>query len=420
MKRFGYILLSVLVLAACSSTPTPPPGPPSPPTGPANPTPPGPGTPTPPADDGRCAVQVADDITIATTWVNTPSNCDYEVNGVLSVSNGQLTIEPGVLVRFGQDAYISFSDAGSLYAVGTPQQRIVFEGASAVKGFGKGLYFRSGSYASRIDYADLRYLGKLDEGYYKFQNAAISGFNGGELSLTNSTVSGSNFFGAELDRDSLVLTEFANNQFFDNAQEGLKVSPEAIPLLDAATDYLGAAQPNGEPYIWVGGFSAELGGETVWRNVGAPYTFTNLYLEYGSTTLEPGVEIVLQQGGHFVIEYGALNALGTAEQPIIFRGVNPGAGFWESIELRESEGVFDHVQISGGGLASIVTNSSVDVDESIFTISNSSITDSANYGITCSGYSFSPASLTVAENVSFSNVEWENYVYDEDCAFSGP
>ena len=417
MKRFSCILLSALVLAACSSTPNPPPEPPTPPPGPINPLPPGP---NPPTDDGRCTYKIEADITVDSVLVDTPAVCDYRITGTFSVTNGTLTVEPGVTVRFTQDTSIWIDDAGSLSAVGTPDKRITFEGESPVRGFAKGLYFRSGSYPSRLEYADLRYLGKKDTGYPETQNGAISGLNGGELALTNTTIMGSNFFGAELTRDDLILTEFANNQFFDNAQEGLKISAEHLPLLDTATDYLGATQPNKEPHIRVGGFSAELAGETLWRNVGAPYTFEILYLRYGSTTVEPGVEIVLQQGGHFVIEYGALNALGTPAQPIIFRGANPGAGFWESIELRESEGVFDHVQISGGGLASIVTNSSIDVDESIFTISNSSIVDSANYGIVCSSYSFSPASLTVAENVSFSNVERENYVYDEDCAFSGP
>lgn len=394
------------------------PGDPSTPTDPSVPT--DPSTPGAPPDDGRCTYEVSADITVDSVMVDTPAACDYRVTGTFSVTNGTLTIEPGVTVRFTQDTSIWIDDAGSLNAVGTPGKRITFEAEAAVRGFAKGIYFRSGSYPSRIEYADLRYLGKKDTSYPETQNGAISGFGGGELALNNTTVMGSNFFGAELTRDDLVLTEFANNQFFDNAQEGLKISPEHLPLLDTASDYLGATVPNKEPYIRVGGFSAELAGEVRWPNVGAPYTFTNLYLEYGSTTVEPGVEIVLEQGGHFVIEYGGFSALGTPQQPIIFRGKRPGAGFWESIEFRESIATFEHVRVSDGGLSSIVSASSIDVDESSFSISNSSVSNSANDGIVCSGYSFSPADLTVGENVTFTNIEDENVRVYDDCTYSRP
>ena len=216
---------------------------------------------TPPIGNGQCTYQ-ASSTTIATTWVDTPSACDYEIDGIITVSNGQLVIEPGVNVRFGQDAFIAFEDGGSLYAVGTPQQRITFEGASPVRGFGKGLYFRSGSYESRVEYADFRYLGKLGDVVIssRLQNGAISGFRGGELSLRNTTVMGSNHYGAELDRYSLILKEFANNRFFDNGYAGVKVSPESVGLLDAASDYVGGAQPNDVPYIIVANPDDDLSG----------------------------------------------------------------------------------------------------------------------------------------------------------------
>ena len=369
--RYTFLLAFILSLAGCSDVASP-----------VAPTLPTPGA--PPAESGQCAFQ-AESITVATTWVDTSSACDYEVTGTLNVSNGQLTIEPGVVVRFGQDASIWFQDGGSLYAVGTPQQRITFEGASAVRGFGKGLYFRSGSYESRIEYADLRYLGKLGEVVIseRLQNGAISGFLGGELTLKNTTVMGSNHFGAELDRRSLILKEFANNRFYDNGDAGVVVSPESVGKLDAASDYLGGAQPNAVPYILVFNQDDDLSGTVLWPYVGVPYGVQYLYLEGGEHVVQPGVEFVFGEEGNFDLDYGTLTAIGTPQQPIIFRGLQATPGWWEDIYLDGSAARFEHVEVRHGGFNDLYSDRSITVNDSSFQIDNSVVADGSGAGIVC-------------------------------------
>ena len=188
----------LIFLAACGGSGTPIPGGPVPPNDPNNP------NQGIPADDGTCTYVLNESITIDSVLVNTSAACDYRVTGSFSVSNSTLTVEPGVTIRFTQDTNIRIEDAGSISAVGTPDKRITFEGESPIRGFARGIFFTGGSYPSRIEYADFRYLGKLDDGYYKFQNAAISGLQGGELAFKNNTVMGSNFYGAEFDRYSLI------------------------------------------------------------------------------------------------------------------------------------------------------------------------------------------------------------------------
>lgn len=383
----------------------------TPPAGPSNPT-----NPAPPTDEGRCAFQ-ASNVTFATTWVNTPSSCDYEVNGLVIVS-AQLILEPGVVVRFGPDAELQFRDGGSLFAVGTPPQRITLEAASPIRGFAKGLYFASGSVASRIEYADLRYLGRLGEIIIdeRLQNGAIAGFLGGELALRNSTVMGSSFIGAELDQRSLVLTEFADNRFYDNASTGIIVSPESVGKLDAASDYLGGAQPNGLPFVVVSRPDSTLAGTILWPNIGAPYGVEKLRITGGDHVVAPGAEFVFNAEGTFDLENGTLTAIGTPQQPILFRGLEATSGWWADIDLLGSTAQLRHVEVRHGG-SDPSSDSNIIVNGSYLEIDNSIIADGAGVGIGC----IFRGEVSVGDGMRFENLADGPYGVADSCdGFDAP
>ena len=405
---FFYTLLIVLALAGCSDTAQTPPGTP-PTTPPAVP----PAPVKPPVTEGECTYEIRSDITVATTWVNTPAACDYEV-GVISVTNGQLTIEPGTVVRFRQDGYLNVDVAGSLYAVGTPSERITFEGGEAVKGFGKGLYFSDGSLESRVEYADLRYLGKLDEGYYKFQNGAISGYLGGGLTLKNTTVMGSNYFGAELNGGSLVLSEFANNRFYDNADAGVFVSPENVSKLDAASDYVGEDAPNGLPYILVGrSYETAVYGTILWPNTGAPYGIQNLPTFRGDHVIAPGAEFVFDEDGFIRFNGGTLTAVGTPQQPIIFRGLEATPGWWADIEIVNASAQLQHVEVRHGGYDGLYADRSITAERNAsLQIDNSVIADGLGYGVVC----VEESQVSVGAGMRFENLTDEPYGVDGSCS----
>lgn len=402
MRYLLYVFL-LWVLAGCGGTTDPVTAPPTTPD-------------TPPVGNGQCAVQ-ASSVSVATTWSNTSSACDYEVSGSITVSNGPLVIEPGVSVRFDQDASIRFSDGGSLFAVGTPGERITFEGASAVRGFGKGLFFGSGSFESRIEYADLRYLGKLGEVVVdsRIQNGAISGFLGGELILKNTTVMGSSHFGAELNAGRLVLKEFANNRFYSNGYAGVQVSPESVGKLDAASDYLGTktagAQPNGVPVILVA-IGDDLSGTVLWPNVGAPYGVQTLYMEGGDHVIAPGAEFVFGEEGLFHLEYGTITAVGTPQQPIVFRGLEAIPGWWEDIQLHDGGvSTFEYVEVRDAGFQDFEADRSITVWDSGFNIDNSLISNGSGVGIAC----IFGGEVNVGSGMRFENLADGPYGVDSSC-----
>lgn len=401
MKPFRILsLLGILViLNACVSSPAPN----------NNQNPNDPTQPTTPSDDGACTYVLTKDITVPSRLVNTPAVCDYVLEGFVRIKSS-LTIEPGVVIRAKQNATVRV-DGGQITAVGTADARIVMEGLNHLAGYWRGIRVAEGR-ESKFEYFDLKDAGQVCSSLWCPDAALL--LDDITVSFANSTVSNSYVHGLQISSD-VLLTKFENNRFYNNTWAGLVVNAKHIPTLDTASDYAGQGANNGRPYVLVSSSDQKQGQEYRWKNLNAPYLLGSVYLDYGTVILEPGVEMVMASEGGLILEYAELKAIGTPDAPIIFRGLKPDAGYWEAIEFRDSEGVFEHVQVSDGGLESLVSNSMIDVGESTFTISNSRVSNSINYGIYCSGYSRDPSNLTIGENVVFDKIARSNLNIQDDC-----
>jgi Right handed beta helix region len=361
-------LSAVLVACGGGSSPADPiPG------GPAPAPNPGPGT-----DASKCAFTVSNDVTVPTTAVNTASACDYLIQGTLSVTS-LLTIEPGTVLRFTQDSELVIGPGGVLNAVGTPTARIRMEGVNKTKGYWDGISF-NGARPSRIEYTDIESAGQT--GYYK-NYAAVSGVDG-TLSFKHNTVSGSYATGMSINKENyLFIKEFSNNVFYDNLGYGLRVSAQQTTILDAASDYLGTSKglPNGAPYVKIDW--DDVYGSTTIHKLNAPYYVSiALYYKGGLLTIEPGVKIVMDSGATFNMHGGALKAVGTATDPIIFTGEKAQNGYWDGLDFfysGSSSNRMEHVQVLYGGAGK---GANVYVGNgSYLNISNSRLGFSDTYGL---------------------------------------
>lgn len=381
-----WIIVTTLTLAACSGPDTTPP-------------PPGNG-----GGNGACANELSEDITVSGVFVNTPADCDYLVSRPISLSNGQFTIEPGVVIKFEQDTSLRVSDNASLGAVGTAAAPIRFESLAPVKGFAKGLSIGPGSLVTRLEHVQFINLGKESRGSFGANhNGAIDGLGGGGLIMKNVAVTGSTYDGVTLDR--LPLLAFENNTFRGNAGYPIRVSAQQLHLLGTESDYLGQGDPNGRPYIYTDGIGS--GGAAFesarWRKLNVPYFIAiGVNIESGTITLEPGVTFVFGEGGSLTVDGpGALTAVGSPSAPIVFTGERQTPGYWGGIVFFQSnsdDNFFDHVEVSYGG-GGLIYENSIDLPyRSFLRIRNSTISNSATYGI-CVGLE----SLLEYQNLSFSD-----------------
>jgi hypothetical protein len=143
-------------------------------------------------------------------------NVPYLIESVASVgyysSNGNLTIQPGVVVHFAGDAGLCIGDyaTGSwMNITGTASERITLTGESAIPGAWKGLSYKSTSLNNVISYADISYGGSSSySGSVAHRGNIIAGSAGqaGSFTISNSTINYSETYGIYATAASPALT----------------------------------------------------------------------------------------------------------------------------------------------------------------------------------------------------------------------
>lgn len=162
-------------------------------------------------------------------------------------------------------------------------------------------------------------------------------------------------------REGAQLVDFEENALINNELAPILIHLPQVAQLDTASSY---AEGNGRAYIQVYGQSIEDADLTI-AKLEVPYRIgrisfnQNLYAKKALTILpgvilefEPSVGIIL---GHSSFDCtpltGSIHAEGTAEEPIIFRGVTEGQGTWRGIGINSSTAanLLKYCEISGGG-----------------------------------------------------------------------
>ena len=266
---------------------------------------------------------------------------------------------------------------------------------------------------------DIAWGGKLQSlagGGGKACSAAIGGVNrdGEAVHIKHSSITGSNTSG--LDAQSVPIGEFENNVFANNLDYGVITDPDQIHQLDGASDYLGTSvnAPNGKPYVFLAGLYKGQGESMTWHNLNAPY-LTEYNPPYGNNiiisdpvtiTIEAGARFEFAGEGEFNVWDGAaLQAIGTADAPIVFTGKDKTPGSWQGIDFSDAgKSVLEHTEVSYAGGDSSNGNIYIHGVEtgSDVTLRNSLIANSARCGIALDP----ERSSLEAVNVTFSsNVE---------------
>ncbi len=260
-----------------------------------------------------------------------------------------LTLEPGVMVKLADDAYIDVY--GAFKATGTVDDPVTFTSLKddAVGGDTNGdevstapaagdwtmirFYNASNDANSLIDHAVVRYAGEhrgTAFGAIHLEAAAPT--------LTNNTIEDS--FGYAISGDVHAFPIMSGNTLQRNVGNGFEVR------------------------------AGNMATSGVWRNTDIAYTVPGIVTINDGTTLsiEPGVIVKLSNDAYFDV-YGAFRALGTAETPITFTSLRddtiggdtngdqnssaPSAGDWTMIRFRDSSNdansIVEHAIIRYGG-----------------------------------------------------------------------
>ena len=286
-------------------------------------------------------------ITEDTTWEPVEECPDgFDVLSTVEVRNSgtTLTIEPGTTLRFDSDADLVVAAGAALVAIGSEDEPIVFTGWQELAGSWGGIIIRSNAVANEISHAVVEYAGAESgpSGAIALARETATGEQPGRLVLTSTVIRDNAKFGLTLLR-SAVLSEFEDNTISDNAEGAIRVEAPALPHLAGTGNTI---EDNGDDNIVQVETSIlmPIEDDVSWPNLApAPYRVTGPNGEGGAllyiknhVTIEAGAVFEMAGGSGFEVLDGTagLSAIGTEEDPIVFKGIDDSS--WQGIGFCET------------------------------------------------------------------------------------
>jgi len=269
----------------------------------------------------------------------------YEVSSDIRITDGAtLAISPGVTLKFAQDTGLSVSSDGRLDAQGTPEDPVVLTGMEPIRGYWDGVrFYHANSTVNKLDHVIIEYGG----GYYG-ANLYLDGGSDSpaRVAITNTTLRHSGSFGLRMNTNA-VADGFAANTSTLNTLGAAEVAANAVGYLDDRSTYVG----NDVDIVRILGESVDT--TQTWSGIDAVYLVDGSIGVSADLKLDPGASFQFESGETMTVwEDGSLKAVGTAEEPIEFGGVEQTPGYWGGLRFYHSNALnnrLEHVVIEHGG-----------------------------------------------------------------------
>lgn len=319
--------------------------------------------------------------------------------------DGALDLLPGIVLEFPLDGSMRVSTSGSIHAEGTADNPVTLRGAENERGYWQGLSVASKATANALLHCVV-------------ENAGASQWNGSSTSVTgiwltdqsklivaNSILrgSGDSALGSQGGAD---ISGFANNTIENNAST-LMVTPEMAADIEPSNVFTG----NDDEFIRVEYSLADtMESDGTWAAQQIPYRVMQRMYVAADWIVAPGAVIEVAQDVNInIASEGSITAIGTADAPVRFVGVEALRGFWMGIEIHSvtANNVMDHAEVLHAGSDGF--NGSENSDGAFFiggwggdgsiSISNTRIESSGGFGVSV----WDDSQLQGCEGVTFAD-----------------
>jgi len=311
--------------------------------------------------------------------------------------DANLVIEAGAHLIFRANGQLNVTSTGSLKAVGTEDNKILFTGDQPTPGYWSGLqYTTTNNVNNLLDHVIVEYGGSGNNNGNS--NVTAFGVSTNRISITNSEFRFSLGYGVEFNTGTIV-DNFSNNVISQNTLSPVALPADKAHYLDDLSTYTG----NGDDFIYV--LNDNIVTDQTWLSLGVPYSVSNHYVN-AHLTIAPGNTLIFRSGGFLnVNSTGALTANGTSGLPILFTSVSPTPGYWDGIQFTFCNNVdnilnYVIVEYAGAGIngqGNVMLFGSA-INPSSATITNSTFQNSSSYGLW-----FAADSIVTMSNNSFNN-----------------
>lgn len=317
------------------------------------------------------------DVTQDTTWGDDEDVVVIE--SFVDIDNASiLTILPGTTVRMKQGHRIRVQSDSALNAEGTADQPIAFEGYAKTPGYWEGIQYQSLHPENKLINVDIAHGGADD-----WANVYVG--NGGQVTIQQTTLRESATYGL-IGRLGAELPEFSSNTFEANEEAPVKIWAPLMTALDSDSTYAGG---NANDWIEVAQRSGTADAVTeggTWPTTNAPFWISGFLDIDADITVLAGATFLFGQGIRMRVQSnGSLSAGGAPNNPVKFLGSVGTPGYWDGIEFvsNTSKNFLEFVEIAhggSGGWANVYVQNGARAS-----VQNSTIRDSATYGIIVEG-----------------------------------
>ncbi len=329
-------------------------------------------------------------------------------------SNKLLTINPGAKFEFVSSGYISVQ--GGLKAIGTseiedkttgtitPAKMITFSGATKAAGQWQGIRFNN-AVDNRNELANIIIEHAGSSAY-----GALYATGATKLKVRDSIIRDNKHDGFWF-RNEVNLLEFKNVTSTKNEKTAGRVGPNALPLIDGTSDFTGNI---GNDYLTVASGKVLGNQSTTWNKLSVP-ALIDRYVEIPSTslvTIQAGSQFKFVSRGYISVK-GALKAIGTASQPILFSGATESKGFWHGIQFYnavDTRNELSYITLEhtgSGNYGEIGAHGAIYAsDETVLNLHDSTIKNNKLYGLWISN----TANVTNVNNTFTNNTAGDVYI----------
>ncbi len=330
------------------------------------------------------SVNFSGNISENTTWPDLGLEVDYIVEGWINIEgNALLTIEPGVTIMFtGTNGGMTVHENAGLRMVGTADKPIKFVGP--LNNPNNGSWNRIVIESKRNDNV-WEYVQFIRGGSSDYVWEGVVDIQGAKLAMRNCTIDGSLGYGIDLEYEA-HFTAFEGNTIKNCAQYPI-VSEDWDGLLDLTAD--NTFLSNGHNFIDARCRDIHMEDHTTVKAMPIPYYLeSGLYFDGGyKLTIEPGTQMYFKSGQNVQMDANStLIADGTAEKPIVFRGMEDEDSYWYGIKYSSTKqaSVMNYCSVLNcgedtegfhGGCICVYSQSRL-------TLTNCTIGKSLHYGIT--------------------------------------
>ncbi len=333
-------------------------------------------------------IEHKEDIIEDETW---SSEYIHVISDRIELKHATLTIKPGTIVKFNDNASISIGGEfihepnATLIAQGTPDKHIVFTAnkENPQQSSWQRIYFGKGaSYKSIMEYCDISYGGG---------GTSLKGRGSIEIQETNiafnhNTITHSETYGVYCSNDGF-FSSFNHNVIKDNAGSAMIIKSKYVHTL-GENNIIANTKYGIEIYGILDSY-----GEFTWRNHGAKYTVigdVNVGSDAGtSLTIKKGVTIAFTSNGReFTIgsdknKRAKLIAIGTETEPIRFESAYE-YGYSDDWHIHfgafnDQTSKIEYCEIVEGGCSSYY--GALHLENTQISVNNCKITNSKSYGI---------------------------------------